>query len=80
MLTPIPDDLEQFTEFPDDPELDTFDRSDRKYVAVALTSQNHPAVLNADDTDWWDYKDTLKQNGLHLCFLCLQHDVSCVSS
>ena len=72
-LTPTPDDPGQFAEFPDDPELNTFDRSDRKYVAVALASRNHPAVLNAVDTDWWNYKDTFKRHGLRLRFLCPQH-------
>jgi len=64
---------DEFLEFPDDRDLDTFDRSDRKYVAVASASRNHPVVLNAVDTDWWEHKDALKKNGIRINFLCPQH-------
>jgi hypothetical protein len=72
-LTPIPGEPGNFTEFPNDAELETFDRSDRKYVAVALASRNHPIVLNAVDHDWWENKEALKRNGIRLRFLCPQH-------
>ena len=55
------------------PDLDAFHRDDRKYVAVALVSQNHPTVVNAVDTDWWEHREVLKRNGVHLRFLCPQH-------
>jgi hypothetical protein len=64
---------DEFLEFPDDRDLDTFDRSDRKYVAVASASQNNPVVLNAVDRDWWEHKDALKRNGIRINFLCPQH-------
>jgi hypothetical protein len=72
-VTPIPGNPEEFAEFPADPELNAFDRSDRKYVAVALGSRNHPTVLNAVDTDWWEHREALKRNGVRLSFLCPQH-------
>jgi len=72
-LTPNPDNLNDFVEFPNDPELDDFDRSDRKYVAVALTSENEPIVLNAVDPDWWEHREALERNGVRLRFLCPQH-------
>jgi hypothetical protein len=72
-LTPMPGEPENFVEFPNDPELEAFDRSDRKYVAVALGSRNHPTVLNAVDTDWWEHREALKRNGVRLRFLCPQH-------
>lgn len=36
-----------YAEFPDDPQLERFDRSDRKFVAVALASAYSPPILNA---------------------------------
>ena len=59
-----------FVEFPDDQALNDFDRDDRKFVAVALTSSKHPSVLNAVDSDWWVYRDSLRRNGVAIRFLC----------
>lgn len=60
-------------EFPDDPRLQMFDRNDRKYVAVARASHRRPVVLNAVDSDWWYYRDVLKEHGVRVRFLCPQH-------
>lgn len=49
-ITPKTGDTEDFEEFPDDPELNHFDRTDRKFVAVALRSRHQPTILNATDT------------------------------
>ena len=59
-----------FMEFPDDPALDDFDPSDRKFVAVAKASRNKPTVLNAADTDWWNHREPLERNGIKIEFLC----------
>ena len=59
-----------FEEFPDDPRLSSFDRDDRKFVAVALASQTGPQVLNAADTDWWHDRQALEENGVVVVFLC----------
>ncbi len=72
-LTPIPGNPGEFAGFPTDPELIAFHRDDRKYVAVALGSQNHPTILNAVDTDWWEHREVLERNGVRLRFLCPQH-------
>jgi hypothetical protein len=64
-----------FAEFPDDPDLRGFDRSDRKFVAAALAHPDSPPILNAVDTDWWLFRDALARNGVHVEFLCPQ-DVS----
>jgi len=72
-LTPNPGNPEDFVEFPNDPELDNFDWSDRKYVAVALASGNDPIVLNAVDPDWWENKEALERKGVRLRFLCPQY-------
>ena len=59
-----------FKEFPDDPDLRGFDPDDRKFVAVALASKYRPRILNAVDSDWWDFKAVLRRNGIRVTFLC----------
>ena len=73
ILTPSGPGEADVAEFPADPALASFDRNDRKYVAVALASERHPNILNAVDPDWWQYKDALARNGARLQFLCPQH-------
>ena len=63
-------DDQDFQEFPRDKDLAPFDRADRKYVAVALGSQNRPEILNATDTDWWLYRTALARHGVRVRFLC----------
>jgi hypothetical protein len=67
-ITPHPD--RSFEEFPDDPDLEEFDVSDRKFVAVAIASAMNPEVLNASDTDWATFRDSLESNGISIRFLC----------
>ena len=59
----------EFEAFPEDAELDGFDYSDRKFVAVALTHSEYPPVFNATDRDWWDYRDALERH-LTIRFVC----------
>src|SRR5690606_5245925 len=61
-----------FVEVPDDNELRGFDRDDQKFVAVSLASEEAPAVLNASDTDWWNFRVPLEQNGVRIQFLCVE--------
>ncbi len=65
-----PNDRNSFDEFPDDPDLATFDPSDHKFVAVANASLNTPEILNAVDSDWWLHRDVLDKNGIRIRFLC----------
>ena len=67
-ITPHPE--RGFAEFPDDQELSNFDRSDRKFVAVALASGASPPVWNASDTDWWQHRDALEKHGVAVHFIC----------
>jgi hypothetical protein len=70
-ITQIGTDPDDFAEFPDDPELAKFDRSDRKFVAVALASPEPTTILNASDTrSWWRYREPLLRHGLHIEFVC----------
>ena len=61
---------EDYHEFPDVPELADFDPADRKFAAAALASTDRPTVLNAVDSDWWDYRDALQAHGIEVEFLC----------
>ena len=67
-ITPHPE--RGFAEFPDDQGLSNFDRSDRKFVAVALASGENPPVWNASDTDWWQHRDALATHGIAVHFIC----------
>jgi len=78
-ITPYPE--WGFEEFPHDDRLGRvtdprrFDRSDRKYVAVALASRQSPTILNAVDSDWSEYRDALLAHGVvveELCPNCLR--------
>lgn len=69
-ITPVADTDGDFDEFPDDPALTGFDRSDRKFVAVALASGASPSILNASDGDWWTFRGPLANHGVQVTFLC----------
>ena len=58
-----------YKEFPDSPDLKGFDRSDRKFVALANAHPADPSIYNGSDTDWWNYKDALAREGIHIVFL-----------
>ena len=61
---------DDFEEFPNVPELEDFDRSDRKFVAVALASRHKPPILNAVDSDWWRFVQPLRRHGIRIRNLC----------
>lgn len=67
-LTPHPDRI--FEEFPSDPTLAKFDRSDRKYAALAAKCGPEAAVFNAADSDWKHHKTALERNGINVVNLC----------
>lgn len=68
VITAEPDRV--FEEFPDDPDLSSFDPDDRKFVAVALASGTSPNIVNATDTDWWAHRHALQRHGINIRFLC----------
>jgi hypothetical protein len=72
-ITPKPGEEHTFEEFPSDPDLENFDLSDRKFVAVARSSHRKPPVLNAVDTDWWIFRTPLKKYKVRVQFLCPEH-------
>jgi hypothetical protein len=59
-----------FAEFPGDDALIGFDRSDHKFVAASVSHPEKPPILNAVDTDWWDYRIALERHGVRVEFLC----------
>jgi hypothetical protein len=61
---------ESYDEFPDHDGLINFDRSDRKFVAVANAHYKKPPVLQATDSKWWGWKDALAEVGITVHFLC----------
>ena len=69
-ITQRQDDTDDYEEFPDDPAWKSFDRSDRKFVAAALKSKNKPTILNATDTDWWEFREPLQELDIKVEFLC----------
>ena len=69
-ITPV-DGLENaFEEFPDDPALNDFDPDDRKFIAVARAHPERPPILQAVDSQWWDFRAAFRQNGVTVAFIC----------
>ena len=67
MLTPSQDDRRGFTVLPPN----TFDRLDRKFLAVAVVA--NAVVLNATDSDWHEHEDLMDKLGVDVEQLCQQH-------
>lgn len=57
-----------FVDFPSDNRLLRFDKSDKKFAALAKKTKT--PVTNAVDTDWKDYLSPLNDNGIFVNFLC----------
>lgn len=62
-----------YAEFPDVPTLANFDKSDHKFVAVAVASGKNPPILNAVDSDWSNHRQALANAGVTVELLCPQH-------
>ena len=69
-ITPVDGSENEFEEFPDDPSLEKFDPDDRKFIAVALAHCDKPPILQAVDSQWWDFRDALRENGVTVEFIC----------
>lgn len=64
------DEAEQaFLEFPEAEALKEFDRSDRKFVAVANAGEPKHPIIEAVDFKWWGWKDALAAEGIEVIFL-----------
>ena len=67
-ITPTPEG--SYTEFPRHPDLEGFDPSDHKFIAIAAAHPKKPCVLQAFDTKWWPVRDAFKACGISITFLC----------
>ncbi len=63
-------DNNDFEEFPRDLALESFDRSDRKFVAASLSHESCPQIANATDTDYWIHRKALITAGVNVLFVC----------
>ena len=67
VVTPSDNERRSFEELPEN----TFDRSDRKFLAVAVAA--NAVVLNATDSDWGKHQALMDQLGVKVDQLCPQH-------
>lgn len=64
---------DSYDEFPIHEGLNNFDRSDRKFVAVANAHKDKPTILQATDSKWWGWKNALAEVGITVQFLCPEY-------
>lgn len=64
---------DSYDEFPAHDGLKNFDKSDRKFVAVANAHSEKPPILQATDSKWWGWKDALAEVGITVQFLCPEY-------
>ena len=69
-ITPVDGAEHAFEEFPDDPALEDFDLDDRKFIAVAIAHPERPPILQAVDSQWWDFRDAFRRNRVTVAFIC----------
>ncbi len=69
-ITPVDGSENEFEEFPDDPALDSFDPDDRKFIAVACAHLERPPILQAVDSQWLDFRNAFRRNGVTVEFIC----------
>ena len=50
--------------------LNDFDPDDRKFIAVAVAHLEQPPILQAVDSQWWDFRDAFRRNGVTVKFIC----------
>lgn len=62
-----------YYEFPVHEGLDKFDKSDRKFIAVANAHSSKPTILQATDSKWWGWNAALKDVGITVQFLCPEY-------
>lgn len=71
-LTPKAEDGEDFEELPAPPAGTVYDRSDRKFLAVAAAHPDHPPILQSFDSKWWGWQAALEAIGVTVHFLCAE--------
>ena len=61
---------DSYDEFPKHKELENFDISDRKFIAVSNAHINKPPIIQGTDSKWWGWKNGLSEVGISVIFLC----------
>jgi hypothetical protein len=69
-ITPAEHDAEDFAELPAPSDGTFYDRSDRKFLAVAAAHAEHPPILQSFDSKWWGWQAALAEIGVTIHFLC----------
>ncbi len=64
---------DSYDQFPAHEGLNDFDKSDRKFVAVANAHLDVPPILQATDSKWWGWKEPLAEVGITVRFLCSEY-------
>lgn len=64
---------DSYEQFPQHEGLAGFDRSDRKFVAVANAHPAKPPIMQATDSKWWGWKDALAEVGIAVQFVCPEY-------
>lgn len=62
-----------FLMFPLEKRTEEFDRSDRKFVAMSRTHQEHPPIIEATDGKWLGFKEVFEEYGVHINFLNMDY-------
>ena len=66
---------DSYCEFPSHEGLVNFDRSDRKFIAIANAHppSKKPPIFQATDSKWWGWKDALEEIGISVYFICQEY-------
>ncbi|MBN2340475.1 MAG: hypothetical protein JXX29_12585 [Deltaproteobacteria bacterium] len=73
LVTITREDNDAYKEFPAYDGLTGFDPSDKKFVAVANAHPKNPPILQATDSKWWGWKESLAECGISVVFLCSEY-------
>ena len=66
---------DSYDQFPEHDGLNDFDKSDRKFIAVANAygKKKKAPILQAVDSKWWGWKVALDEVGIEVIFLCEEY-------
>jgi len=61
---------DSYDQFPDHPDLISFDDDDRKFVAVSNAHPEKPPILQGTDSEWLRWEEALLEVGIKVVFIC----------
>lgn len=62
-----------YLKFPLEERTEKFDLSDRKFIALARTHEEHPPIIEAADGKWLGFQEVFEEYGVHIEFLDLAY-------